>query len=233
MMPELEPNRAVTVSDAVLGRRSVRAFDERSVDIDTLRQVLQTAQRAPSGGNVQPWHGLVLSGAPLRLLIDHVAGVIPEGRNGFLPEYAIYPPDLAGVYEQRRVDVGERMYEALGIARENKAARLAQFAANFRAFAAPVLMLVHMPRYMGPPQWADVGMWLQTVMLLLREQGLDSCPQEAWAVYQHRIREVIDIPPDHILFCGLSIGWRDPDAPVNTFPVPRAPLSETVRFDGF
>ena len=125
------------------------------------------------------------------------------------------------------------MYAALGIPREDKMGRLMQFAANFRAFDAPVLMLVHTPRLMGPPQWSDIGMWLQTVMLLLREAGLDSCAQEAWAIYQAQIREIVPIPDDHIFFCGLAIGHRDPDAAINTFPVARAPLDEAVTFLGF
>ena len=86
---------------------------------------------------------------------------------------------------------------------------------------------------MGPPQWSDVGMWLQTIMLLLREEGLDSCPQEAWAIYSSQIRAQVAIPADHIFFCGLAIGHRDPAAPVNNFPVPRAPLAESVSFEGF
>lgn len=203
------------------------------MDIAQLREILEKARRSPSGGNVQPWHAIVLGGEPLNNLVDHLASVaIPRGRAAMAPEYAIYPPDLSGAYEERRVAVGEAMYKAIGIARDDKKRRLDQFVANYRAFGAPVLMLVHMPRYMGPPQWADVGMWLQTVMLLLREAGLDSCAQEAWAVYQAQIREVVNIPEDHILFCGLSIGWRDPDAPINRFEVARATLEETTRFEG-
>ena len=86
---------------------------------------------------------------------------------------------------------------------------------------------------MGRPQWSDIGMWLQTVCLLLREEGLDSCPQEAWAIYQEQIRAVVNIPDDHIFFCGLGVGWRDPAAPVNNFPVPRAPLDEAISWEGF
>jgi nitroreductase len=94
-------------------------------------------------------------------------------------------------------------------------------------------MLVHTPRYMGLPQWSDIGMWLQTVALLLREEGLDCCFQEAWAVYQKQIREVVSIPEDHIFFCGCAIGWGDREAAVNSFPVPRVGLDEAVRWEGF
>ena len=223
----------MNVTEAVTSRRSVRAFLDKPVDREVLRRVLETAQNAPSGGNTQPWNATVLTGAPLAKLLATVAEVMPQGSAAHKPEYAIYPAGLDGAYEQRRRGIGEAMYAALEIPRDNKMARLMWFAKNFRAFEAPVLMLIHTPKYMGPPQWSDIGMWLQTVMLLLREAGLDSCGQEAWAIYSPQIRQCVDIPDDHIFFCGLAIGHRDPDAPVNNFPVPRASLDEAVRWEGF
>ncbi len=223
----------MTVTEAVATRRSIRAFTDQPVDRAVLTRVLEKAQRAPSGGNTQPWHGIVLTGAPLQRLFDRVAHDLPKGRAAFAPEYHVYPPELDGNYEQRRRGIGEDMYGALQIPREDKTARLMWFARNFQAFGAPVLMLVHTPKYMGPPQWSDIGMWLQSIMLLLREEGLDSCPQEAWAVYAPQIREVVEIPEDHIFFCGLAIGHRDPDAPVNQFRVARAPIDEAVRWEGW
>ena len=223
----------MNVSEAVATRRTVRAFLDKPVDQAVLRRVLERAQNAPSGGNTQPWNATVITGEPLAKLLADVAAILPEGSARHKPEYAIYPPELDGAYAERRKGVGEAMYAALEIPRDNKMGRLMWFAKNFQAFGAPVLMLIHTPRYMGRPQWSDIGMWLQTVCLLLREEGLDSCPQEAWAIYQEQIRAVVDIPEDHIFFCGMGIGWRDPDAPVNQFPVPRAPLDEAIRWEGF
>ncbi|UOR14397.1 nitroreductase [Qipengyuania aquimaris] len=223
----------MNVSEAVQSRRSVRAFTDQPVDRETLTRVLEKAQRSPSGGNVQPWNAVILTGEPMQALFDRVAQEFPKGREALKPEYDIYPKDLDGAYEQRRFGVGEDMYASLGITREDKAKRLMWFANNFRAFGAPVLMLVHTPKYMGPPQWSDIGMWLQTIMLLLREEGLDSCAQEAWAAYSPQVREMVDIPDDHIFFCGMAIGYRDPDAPVNCFDVKRAPLEESVRWEGW
>lgn len=225
--------KSETVSQAVASRRSIRAFTDQPVDREVLRRVLEKAQNAPSGGNTQPWNAHVLTGEPLAALFAKVAEVVPMGRDAMSPEYHIYPPELDGAYEARRVGVGEAMYASLGIPRDNRPARLMWFARNFQAFGAPVLMLIHTPRYMGPPQWSDIGMWLQTVMLLLREEGLDSCAQEAWAVYSRQIREVVDIPEDHIFFCGLAIGHGDRSVPINQFPVPRAPLDEAVTWEGF
>ncbi len=223
----------MNVTEAVTTRRSVRAFLDKPVDQTILRRILEKAQRSPSGGNTQPWHAAVLTGEPMQALFRSVADVLPQGRAAHTPEYDIYPKDLDGAYEQRRRDVGEDLYRALEITRENKAGRLMWFANNFRGFGAPVLMLVHTPKYMGPPQWSDVGMWLQSVMLLLREEGLDSCAQEAWAMYSAQVRQATAIPDDHIFFCGMAIGYRDAGAPVNNFAVKRAELCESVTWQGF
>ena len=223
----------MNVTEAVTSRRSIRAFQDKPVDQAVLRQILEVAQRSPSGGNTQPWNAVMLTGEPLAALFAKVAEVLPQGRAAMAPEYHVYPPELEGAYEVRRQGIGEAMYAALEIPRDNKMGRLAWFARNFQGFGAPILMLVHTPKYMGPPQWSDMGMWLQTVMLLLREAGLDSCAQEAWAVYSKQIRECVDIPDDHIFFCGMAIGWGDREHAVNTFPVARAPLAEVVRWEGF
>jgi nitroreductase len=223
----------VNVTEAVTSRRSIRAFLDKPVDQAVLRRILETAQRAPSGGNTQPWNAVMLTGEPLAALLAKVADVVPQGRAAFAPEYNVYPPELEGRYEASRFGVGEAMYAALQIPREDKMSRLAWFARNFQAFGAPVLMLVHTPKYMGPPQWSDIGMWLQSVALLLREEGLDSCFQEAWAVYSKQIRECVDIPEDHIFFCGMAIGWGDRTHAVNQFPVARGDLDEAVRWEGF
>ncbi|NVE94270.1 nitroreductase [Altererythrobacter lutimaris] len=223
----------MNVSDAVATRRSVRSFTDQPVDREVLTRVLKKAQRSPSGGNTQPWNAVVLTGEPMQKLFTRVAKEFPKGRDVHAPEYNIYPPELDGEYEARRFGVGEALYEALGIPREDKMKRLMWFAENFRAFGAPVLMLIHTPKYMGPPQWSDIGMWLQTIGLLLREEGLDTCFQEAWAVYSPQIREVVEIPEDHIFFCGVAIGHRDPDASVNQFDVPRADISESIRWEGW
>lgn len=223
----------MNVSEAVASRRSIRAFLDKPVDHAVLRRVLEKAQAAPSGGNTQPWNAVMVTGDVLDKLVGHVADTIPQGLAAYSAEYPIYPAELEGRYATSRFGVGEAMYAALEIPREDKDSRQDVFRNNFRAFGAPVLMLVHTPRYMGLPQWSDIGMWLQTVLLLLREEGLDSCAQEAWAIYQKQIREVVAIPDDHIFFCGVAIGWGDRAAPVNTFPVPRVNIDEAVRWEGF
>ena len=221
------------VSEAVVSRRSVRAFLPTPVDQETLRRVLTRAQRAPSGSNIQPWHAVMLTGEPLARLQAAIQAEFPKGRAGHSIPFHMHPVGIDGIYRERLFGVGEALYNALGIARDDKAGRLGQYARNYEAFGAPVLMLVHTKAYMGHAQWADIGMWLQTVMLLLREEGLDSCPQLCWADYTNQVRECVEFPDDHVFYCGMAIGYRDPEAAVNTFEVVRAPLDDVVRWQGF
>lgn len=220
----------MTVSDAVLARRSVRAFSDRPVSLDLLRRVMDTARWAPSGCNFQPWEATILTGEPLRALQAKLAANAPQSP----VEYDIQPKDLPAEYSARLAEIGERQYAAEGIARDDSAARQAFVMRNYTGFGAPALLLCHFPRVMGPPQWSDVGMWLQSIMLLLVEEGLDSCPQEFLALYARLIKEHIGVSDEsHIFFCGMAIGYRDPAAPVNSFERSRVPLERQVRFIGF
>ncbi|HKL62589.1 MAG TPA: nitroreductase [Woeseiaceae bacterium] len=220
----------MNVSEALDSRLSVRAFLDEPVAEETVREILERASRAPSGGNLQPWQVIVLSGAARERLLDAVARKMPHAPKGEGTEYNIYPPDLKEPYRSRRFRIGEMMYEKLGIPREDKAARLMQFAHNYRFFGAPVGLLFTIDRTMQEGQWADLGMFMQSIMLLAREYGLDTCPQEAWAVWYRTIGELFAIPEEHMLFCGMALGYRDPDAPVNRLRSERAPLSEFARF---
>lgn len=147
-------------------------------------------------------------------------------------EYDVYPQQLASPWRERRFAVGEAMYARLGIPREDKAARRQWFAQNYAFFGAPLALFCSVDRAMGPPQWADLGMYMQTVMLLLREEGLDSCPQECWAAYPQVVGDALGLPPGRMLFSGMSIGYADPAHPVNALQTERAPVEEWLRFDG-
>jgi len=221
------------VSEALATRRSVRAFLDKPVEAATIRRVIERAARAPSGGNLQPWRVHVLAGEPLdrlKALMDERTDAFRQGEGA---EYDVYPRDLAPPYSDRRFAVGEAMYARLGIPREDRKARRMWFNRNYRFFEAPVGLFCFVERYMGPPQWSDLGMYLQSVMLLLREEGLDSCPQECWALYPKTIAEFVGAPPEQMLFTGMSIGYADPEHGVNSFPTERAPLEEFATFAGF
>ena len=217
------------VAEAVASRRSIRAFQDRPVPLETVRRVLDQARMAPSGCNFQPWEGVVLTGEPLRALQAKIAASQPDNPQ----EYDFSAPGAVAKYRARLHAVGAAMYSAMGIDRDDVARRGEFGAANLVSFGAPVLLLTHFPKLMKEAQWSDVGMWLQTIMLLLRGEGLDSCPQEALGLYGRTIKSHLGLPDDHMLFCGLAIGWREESAAVNTFAREREPLDDQIKFIGF
>lgn len=220
------------VDVAVASRRSVRAFLDREVSGDVVRRVLSRALRAPSGGNLQPWHLHAVGGAPLSDLKARMREVLADPARREAPEYTVYPRDLVSPYRERRFEVGEALYRRLGIPREDKDARRRWFDRNFAFFGAPIAVFCTVDRRMGPPQWADLGMLFQTIMLLLRAEGLDSCAQECWALHPHTVRDFLAIPPERMVYAAIAIGHADPEAAVNGLIADRAPLDEVATFVG-
>ena len=223
----------MNVSEAAKTRKSIRAFLDKPVPLDVLREVLETAARAPSGGNVQPWRLYALTGEPLARFREKMRERFATNPSPDPLEYHVYPQDLWEPHRTWRFRVGEQMYALVGIPREDKAARLRWFSHNYDFFGAPTALFCYIDKRMGPPQWSDLGMYLQTVMLLLREHGLDSCPQECWSIYNAFVRSFTGAPPELMLFCGMAIGYADPDAPVNKLETERAPLDEFATIVGF
>ena len=221
------------VSEAVARRYSARAFLPQPVARHTVEGIVGAALRAPSGGNLQPWKVQALTGAPLRDLLDAVAAKLAAGQIGEPPDYEVYPKNLFEPYRSRRFQTGEDLYASLEIGREEKAKRLMQFAANFRLFGAPVGLFVSLDRRMGPPQWSDLGMFLQTLMLLAVESGLDTCAQEAWSQFPQTLAKHLGLAETDMVFCGVALGYADPDHPINQWRTRRATLDEVAIFRGF
>lgn len=216
------------VYEAVTSRRAVRRFADRPVPREVLERVLSAAAWAPSGSNLQPWRAYVLTGEPL-VWLKKRAGIRASSDDPWdEPEYQMYPPHLKSPYRERRSDFGEKRYGALGISREDWDARRRAATENWQCFGAPAALFCYIDRDMGRPQWSDVGMYLQTVMLLLRGEGMHSCAQMAWSAYHRTVAEVLSPPDGLILYCGMSIGYEDSTADVAR--TSRAPLEETVTF---
>lgn len=222
----------MTVTAAVDSRISCRAFLDKPVPKQTLLAILESARRAPSGGNLQPWLVHVLTGKPLAEFLAAIRDKSAQLPMGEGTEYNVYPPELHDPYRARRFKCGEDMYATIGVARADRPARLLQFARNYQLFDAPVGLFFCIDRRMGHAQWADLGMFMQTVMLLAREHGLHTCAQEAWAMWPKTVTEFLRLPPDVMLFSGMALGYMDESAPINSLRTERATLEEFVTLHG-
>lgn len=216
----------MNVTEAVFSRTSIRSFLEDPVSDELLKTLLEKASRAASGGNLQPWKIFIVNNSAMKDFLEFQEGwTEPE-----VPAYEIYPPKLKEPYRTSRFELGEQMYELLGIGRENKEARIAQVMENFRFFGAPCAFFCFIDRQMGPPQWSDLGMFLQTFMLLAKEAGLDTCAQEAWSMKHDSVSKFVKAEDSDILFCGMAIGYKDDTASVNSLKSERRPLNEWAKF---
>jgi nitroreductase len=221
------------VRDAVASRYSCRAFLPTPVPLAMVRDILDRAARAPSGGNLQPWRVHALAGVALEDLKARIRPRAPVNPRGEGAEYQVYPDPLKEPYSSRRYDVGAQLYAAIGIPREDRPGRYRQFARNFEMFGAPVGLFFSIDRTMGPPQWSDLGMFVQTVMLLARGEGLHTCAIEAWTSWHKTVTAFLALPPELMLFCGMALGHADETAPVNQWRAARVNVDGFTTFAGF
>ena len=221
------------VRDAVASRFSCRAFLSTPVPMAIVRDILDRAARAPSGGNLQPWRVHALAGAPLEDLKARIRPHAPTNPRSEGAEYPVYPDPLKEPYHARRYEVGADLYRAIGIPREDRPARYRQYARNFEFFGAPVGLFFSIDRTMGPPQWSDLGMFVQTVMLLARGEGLHTCGIEAWTHWHKTASAFLALPPEHMLFCGMALGHADAQAPINQWRSQRDGVDRFAVFTGF
>ena len=214
------------VSEAVLSRRSIRAFTSEPINNKVIKDLLALAARSPSGGNLQPWKIYVINNQSMKKFIEFQ----DNWNQPETPGYAIYPSGLTEPYRTSRYQLGEAMYELLGIPREDKDARLQQVLRNFEFFGAPAAIFCFVDKQMGPPQWSDLGMFLQTFMLLAQEAGIDTCAQEAWAMKNDSVSKFVGSDKNDILFCGLALGYKDEDAVINQLSSERRPIEQWAKF---
>jgi nitroreductase len=221
------------VREAIESRYSCRAFLPTPVPEQTVREILQSAARAPSGGNLQPWIVHAIAGKRLEELKSVIRPRLNELPLAEGSEYEVYPTPLKQPYKERRFKVGELLYNSIGIPREDRPARYKQFARNFEFFGAPVGIFFSLDRTMGPPQWSDLGMHVQNVLVLARAHGLHTCAQEAWTFWHKTITHFLELPPELMLFCGVALGYADETAPINGWRSPREDVNVFASFQGF
>ena len=221
------------VLEAIRSRKSIRAFTDKPVSEEMVKEVLSIAQRSPSGTNTQPWHIHVCSGKVKQSITDDVLSLAAAGQATPYEQYDYYPQTWHDDHRDRRRGVGWSLYGLLGIKKGDREASAKQGARNFKFFDAPVGLFITTEAYLGRGSWADTGMYIQTIMLAARGFGLHTCAQAAWIQYQGPIFEHLRIPDDQVLVSGMSLGFADESAIENTLVSEREALSDVANFSGF
>lgn len=213
------------VSEAIVGRQSIRAFlSDRPVSNETIEALLNVAGRAPSGSNIQPWQVYVVRGERKSRITEACSARFLAGDEGEY-EYYYYPREWRQPYIGRRRQTGFGLYGLLGVDRSDTASVQNYRVQNYQFFGAPVGLFFTIDRDMEQGSWLDYGMFLQSFMLAAREVGLESCAQAAFCPYHDSVMPILEAPPEQMLVCGMSLGYADPDALVNTYRTERLDAS--------
>lgn len=221
------------VLEAIESRRSIRAFTDQPVSEETVRQILEASQRSPSGTNTQPWFVHVCAGEVKDAISRDVLALAASGEAESYAAYDYYPDKWNDIHRDRRRGVGWGLYGLLGIKKGDREASARQGARNFQFFDAPVGLFITTDAYLARGNWADTGMYIQTLMLAARGFGLHTCPQAAWIQFQEPVFRHLRIPDDQVLVSGMSLGYADPDAIENTLVSDRESLENVASFHGF
>jgi nitroreductase len=226
----------LSVDQAITSRRSMRAFSPTPVARADIEHILQVASRAPSGTNCQPWKVYVLQGATRNTLVEKACAAHdamradPALADEYKEEYDYYPQKWVSPYIDRRRENGWGLYGLLGIGKADREKMHEQHQRNFRFFDAPVGLMFTVDRVMGRGSLVDYGGFLQSIMVSARGLGLHTCPQAAWNGFSKIIMPLIGAGPDEMLVCGMSLGYADGAALVNTFDTPRVPVKDFTHW---
>jgi len=219
----------MNVETALLNRKSTRAFLDKDVPVDLINNILEQAKMAPSGVNTQPWQVAVVTGQSKRNIEKKMEDAFRSGTKGVM-EYEYYPTEWDEKYKQRRKACGLLMYSTLEITREDKQRQLDQWAANYRAFDAPVMLFFFIDRVMKNGSYIDYGMFLQSIMLAAVAEGLGTCPQAALGEYPEIVKGELGYSDDTVLLCGMALGYEDESNIINSYRTDREPLEEIVKY---
>src|SRR5258708_40192339 len=223
----------LTVTEALKRRISTREFRPQPLAEQLVREILDIARWAPSGGNLQPWKVSAVAAAERAAITELARRIHATDGPDESTDRPVYPSNLWEPYREQRYKLGEDLYALLGIPRSDRAGRLTQFARNYEMFGAPVELFFIIDERMGHGQWAHLGMFMQSVALAALERGVSSCMQEAWASPRLSLKSHLALDEHELVYCGMPLGYADETAAVTSLRSDRASVEEFASFRGF
>lgn len=219
----------MSLSDLLKSRYSVRGFLPKPVSDDELNEIFLTAQRSASNCNTQPWEPIIVSGEKLKTLEGELLKAVMSGKPPN-PDFA-WNVKYQGVHKDRQWGSAMALYGSMGIKREDKQARLMAMGRNWQFFGAPHAIFFAMDKYLDIMGAVDVGIYAQSLSLLMAERGIGSIMQGALGQFPDPVRAMFNIPAERGILFGMSFGYEDPDHPANACRTDREEMSDAVRFE--
>ena len=219
----------MNLNELIKSKYSVRSFTDDKIDIKTIREILEIASNAPSGGNIQPWKVYVVTGKTKEKLIKKALSNFDNGVQEKI-EYEIYPHPLDEEYKRRRSECAKDMYTALSIKQDDTELRISQIRENFKFFGAPVGMIVTIDKAFAENGWGHVGMFIQNICLSAVDNDMGTCLQESWSIYPETVKDILNIPDNEVVWCGIALGYPNKEHPINNYRTSRESIEKFVTF---
>lgn len=218
----------MNVSQAVETRVSCRGFKKEPVEQALLEEIFAKAQQSPSNCNVQPWKVLVVSGKQKDALKNKLIQTVMQQQKPN-PDFN-WNVAYTGEHRDRQFGSANALYTAMDIGREEKQKRQMAMLRNWAFFDAPHVAIFTLDKYLDIMGAVDIGIYAQTLTLLLQEKGIASCMQGALGQFPDPIREMFELPKERGILFGMSFGYSDEEAKANKTRTDRAALSDSVTF---
>lgn len=216
--------------EAIKTRKSIRAFLPRPVARSVLADILELAARSPSWRNTQPWEVAVIGGD----IMDEVqAALIEAATSGVSPAADIPQVSFAEPYISRSRDLGYKLYQVLGISRENMEKRREWALQGLRFFDAPNGLVFYLDEELGPWSLFDLGLFSQSVMLAALAFDLGTCSMGDVGHYPQVLRRILGIPDKKKIAFAMAIGYPDWQHPANKLLSPREAMASFSQWHGF
>ncbi|RLL65735.1 nitroreductase [Streptomyces sp. Z26] len=213
--------------ELIRGRRATRAFRPDPVPEETMRAIFSLAGAAPSNSNAQPWQVEVVSGAARERLAAALRSA--HAADAVTADYTYSDEMYARAHQTRRAAFGAEVYGALDIAPDDHEAQRAYHARSLRFYDAPHVAFLFVGGDARTRLAADVGAYMQTLLLAMTAYGVASCPQGLLSFYADTVRAELGVTEGRLLV-GISFGYPDETAPVNHVRTGRATFEEVTTF---
>ncbi|MFT5111492.1 MAG: nitroreductase [Parasphingorhabdus sp.] len=219
----------LSVEQALRQRKSTRAFLNKTVERATIDRILGTASQSPSGANTQPWEVAVISGSSKARLEQKLVEAFQQQTTRKM-DYHYYPEVWQEPFKSRQFACGMQLYETLDIQRKDRQRRTDQWIANYRSFDAPMMLMFFINRDLETGSYFDMGMFLQSIMLMACHEGLATCPQAALGEFPDVVRSELGYDTQYNVVCGMAMGYEDTTDKVNSYRTPRDPVKNFTRY---
>lgn len=218
------------IDELICERRTKRAFLDRPVPLETVKDILSVAKYAPSSSNTQPWRCYVVTGEARARVTAAAVDAFRAGPEKLAPEYPFFPQPLHDPYSSRFNTFRGQLGDAQGVHRSDKVGRMRDVERQFLFFDAPVGIIFTMDRRLEWASFICYGCFLQNIMLAAKARDLDTCPQQIWSLQYPVLRAELGIPEGEMVIAGMSLGHADNSMPENRMALHKLEVEEFTTF---